>query len=180
MSDVDPAAVGDRIELLLEASAAAGPVARERAEELVRVVVELYGAGLERLLEIAHDAGALTDDVLDALGADELVSSLLLVHGLHPDGLEARVERALGVVRPSVEDSGATVELAALSDDAVRLRLVGAGSGCGSSAAALSGAIEDAVRAAVPEVARVEVVQDDATLIPVTSLTARLRAPVPT
>ena len=33
---LDPASCGERIELLLEASAAAGPVARERAEELVR------------------------------------------------------------------------------------------------------------------------------------------------
>ena len=32
---------------------------RERAEELVRLVVELYGAGLERVLELTYDAGAL-------------------------------------------------------------------------------------------------------------------------
>jgi len=97
---LDPSACGERIELLLEASAAAGPVARERAEELVRLVVELYGTGLERVLELAHEAGALDDDLLGALAADELVSSLLLVHGLHPYGVEERVERALDGVRP--------------------------------------------------------------------------------
>ncbi|MCW2623142.1 MAG: hypothetical protein JWL64_2744, partial [Frankiales bacterium] len=64
---LDPAACGERIEQLLDASGAAGPLARERSEELVRLVVALYGAGLERLLEIAYDAGALDDDLLDAL-----------------------------------------------------------------------------------------------------------------
>ena len=81
---VDPAAVGDRIEQLLEASAAAGPVAAARAEELVRLLVDLYGAVLERLLTLADEAGALDDTLLQALAADELVSALLLVHGLHP------------------------------------------------------------------------------------------------
>ena len=45
----DVAAAGERIESLLAASAAGGAAARERAEELVRVVADLYGAGLERL-----------------------------------------------------------------------------------------------------------------------------------
>ena len=91
--------VGGRIEALIDASAAAGPVAHERAEELVRLVVDLYGAGLERLLEILHERGAL-DGSLDALAADELVAGLLLVHGLHPYDVTTRVEQALVSVRP--------------------------------------------------------------------------------
>lgn len=177
-SAVEPAACGERIELLLEASAAAGPVARERAEELVRLVVELYGAGLERVLDIAYDAGALTDELLAALADDALVSALLLVHGLHPYGIEDRIERALAGVRPVVEAQGASVELTSVADAAVRLRLVGAGSGCGSSSSALAGVIEEAVRAAAPEVLRVEVEQGGPALIPVTSLTKRLRGVV--
>ena len=75
-------------------------VARERAEELVRLVADLYGAGLERMLDILHDAGRLDDDVLAALAGDELVASLLLVHGLHPYDVHTRVEQALDGVRP--------------------------------------------------------------------------------
>ena len=71
--------------MLLEAASAGGRVARERAEELVRLVVDLYGAGLERLLEIVHEAGRLDDDLLAQLAADDLVAGLLAVHGLHPD-----------------------------------------------------------------------------------------------
>ena len=74
--------VGERIDVLLDSSGSHGPVARERAEELVRLVTDLYGAGLERLLELLHESGHLDDELLDRLARDDLVASLLLVHGL--------------------------------------------------------------------------------------------------
>ena len=176
---LDPAACGERIELLLEASAAAGPVARERAEELVRLVVELYGAGLERLLELVHDTGSLDDDLLASLAADELVASLLLVHGLHPYGVEERVERALDSVRPYLGSHGGDVRLLAVSDDGVvHLQLLGSCDGCASSAVTLELAVEDAIRAAAPEVVRIDVEAAAPTgpaVIPVEQLTVRLR-----
>ncbi len=49
---------GDRIETLLEASSAGGALARERAEQLVRELVELYGAGLTRVVGLL-DAAAV-------------------------------------------------------------------------------------------------------------------------
>src|SRR4029453_12109125 len=42
----DVQVVGERINALIDASASGGVVARERAEELVRLVADLYGAGL--------------------------------------------------------------------------------------------------------------------------------------
>lgn len=184
---LDPAACGERIELLLEASAAAGPVMRERAEELVRLVVELYGAGLERVLELAYDGGALSDELLASFAGDELVSSLLLVHGLHPYGVEERVERALDGVRPYLGSHGGDVRLLDVSDEGVvRLQLLGSCDGCASSAVTLELAVEDAIRAAAPEVVRIDV--EEATpasgaatpgLIPVAQLTSRLRAAEP-
>lgn len=180
----DLTACGDRIELLLEASAAAGPVARERAEELVRLVVELYGAGLERLLELAYDAGALDDDLLATLAADELVSSLLLVHGLHPYGVQERVERALDGVRPYLGSHGGDVRLLEVTDDGVvRLRLLGSCDGCASSAVTLEFAVDGAVRSAAPEIVRIDVETESpgaaGGVIPVEQLTARLRAAEP-
>jgi Fe-S cluster biogenesis protein NfuA/nitrite reductase/ring-hydroxylating ferredoxin subunit len=178
----DPAATGERIEHLLEASAAAGPIARERAEELVRLVVELYGAGLERVLEIAYDAGALDDDLLESLAADQLVSSLLLVHGLHPYAVEERVQRALDDVRPYLGSHGGDVELLEVTaDGVVRLALLGSCDGCASSSVTLELAVEDAIRAAAPEVVDIEVEEQPKPaaapgVIPVESLTARIRA----
>jgi len=180
---LDPSACGERIELLLEASAAAGPVARERAEELVRLVVELYGTGLERVLELAHEAGALDDDLLGALAGDELVSSLLLVHGLHPYGVEERVERALDGVRPYLGSHGGDVQLLGVDDEGVvRLQLLGSCDGCASSAVTLELAVEDAIRSAAPEIVRIDVEEAAPagaaaqSVIPVEQLSSRLRS----
>jgi len=151
MRGLDPAACGERIESLLEASAAAGPIARERAEELVRLVTDLYGAGLERLLELAYDAGALTDELLASLAQDELVSGLLAVHGLHPYGIEDRVEQALESVRPYFDSHGGDMRLVDISDEGVvRLQLLGSCDGCASSSVTLQATVEGAIRAAAP------------------------------
>jgi Fe-S cluster biogenesis protein NfuA/nitrite reductase/ring-hydroxylating ferredoxin subunit len=179
---LDLRSTGDRIEALLVATDAAGPAARERAEELVRLVVDLYGAGLERLLDALYDAGALSDDVLQRLATDELVSGLLLVHGLHPYGVEDRIAKALDDVRPYLGSHGGDVELVEVTDDGiVRLKMLGSCDGCPSSAVTLQLAVEGAITAAAPEVAAVEVLEapKDAVsgLIPLDSLTVRLREP---
>ena len=181
---VEPRAWGERIEQLLEASASGGPIVKERAEELVRLVVELYGAGLERTLDLIYEAGGLSPDALAALAGDELVSSLLLVHGLHPFGVEKRVEDALTTVRPYLGSHGGDVELIGVSDEGVvTLRMMGSCDGCPSSAVTLKLAVEGAIEAAAPEVIRIDVVEDSAStktgtsgVIPVTALSSRLRS----
>ncbi len=151
-------AVGERIDVLLDASGSGGVVARERAEELVRLVADLYGAGLERILEIVHDSGRLDDDVLAALAADDLVASLLLVHGLHPYDVTTRVEQALEGVRPYLGSHGGDVELLGVSEGGVvRLRLLGSCDGCPSSSVTLKLAVEGAIEAAAPEITSIEV-----------------------
>ena len=173
-------ATGERIDALLDASGAGGVVARERAEELVRLVADLYGAGLERILDLVHEAGRLDDDVLAALAADDLVASLLLVHGLHPYDVGERVEQALEGVRPYLGSHGGDVELIGVSQDGVvRLRLLGSCDGCPSSSVTLKLAVEGAIEAAAPEVVAIEVEDVSAPssqgLIPVDSLRARLQ-----
>lgn len=174
--------VGERIEVLLTASSAHGVMARERSEELVRVVADLYGAGLERILDIAYDAGRLDDVLLDALAADDLVASLLMVHGLHPHDVTTRVERALEEVRPYLGTHGGDVELLGVSaDGVVRLRLLGSCDGCASSSVTLKLAVEGAVEAAAPEVTGIEVetpAQSPPTggVIPASALRSRLEA----
>ncbi|MEO6020362.1 MAG: NifU family protein [Knoellia sp.] len=172
-------ATGERIDALLDASGSGGVVARERAEELVRLVADLYGAGLERILDITHDAGQLTDEVLAALAADDLVASLLLVHGLHPYDVGQRVEQALESVRPYLGSHGGDVELLEVSaEGTVRLRLLGSCDGCPSSSVTLKLAVEGAIETAAPEITSIEV--EDAepsgaqTVIPISSLRSRL------
>jgi Fe-S cluster biogenesis protein NfuA/nitrite reductase/ring-hydroxylating ferredoxin subunit len=174
---------GDRIQTLLDASAAGGPAARERAEQLVREVVDLYGAGLGRIMAALDDPAAV-----DRLAADDLVASLLLVHGLHPHDVHRRVSDALGSVRPYLGSHGGDVELLEVAKGAerspweytVRLQFSGSCKTCPSSSVTLELAVEDAVRAAAPEVTAIEVVAAEpaktASVIPADSLLAKVRA----
>lgn len=150
-------ATGDRIEQLLdELRATADPRAYDRAEELLRLVTELYGAGLERVVAVV---GEEAPGVLARLVDDELVSSLLLVHGLHPESLDARVERALEGVRPFLGQHGGDVELLDIdvAAGAVLLRLLGSCDGCPSSAVTLQHAVERAIVEAAPEIVKIDV-----------------------
>lgn len=166
-------AAGDRIETLLEASSAGGSAARERAEQLVREVVDLYGAGLARVVELL-DAGTL-----EQLARDDLVASLLLVHGLHPHDVEARVRTALDSVRPYLGSHGGDVALLGIADGVVRLELTGSCRSCPSSSVTLELAVEDAVRSAAPEIEAVEAVAaqpEPAAPIAAESLFSRVRS----
>ncbi len=185
---IDIQAAGDRIEALLTASASGGAVARERAEELVRIVADLYGAGIERILDIMHEMGRLDDAALAELAGDSMVSSLLLVHGLHPYDIHTRVEKALESVRPYLGSHGGDVELIDITDEGVvRLRLLGSCDGCPSSSVTLTLAVEGAVEAAAPEVVAIEVQTNDDTaaaaakgsLISIDSLRSRITEPDP-
>lgn len=146
---------GDRIQTLLDASSSGGAIARERAEKLVREVTDLYGAMLQRMMDVAlaEDPG-----LADRFAADDLVASLLLVHGLHPYDVERRVAAALDNVRPYLGSHGGDVTLLGVADGVVRLQFQGSCKSCPSSSITLELAVEDAVRAAAPEISDIEVV----------------------
>jgi Fe-S cluster biogenesis protein NfuA len=156
---VDLAAVGTRIEALIDACGVDGAGSVARAEELVRALSDLYGAGLARLLELLDDHGRLDDEVLDAIADDRLVSGLLLIHGLHPDDLTTRVHRALDRVRPYLGSHGGDVEVIEITADAVRLRWLGACDGCRGATATLTSAIDAAIRDAAPEIEMIDVAE---------------------
>ncbi len=129
---------------------------RDRVEELLRLVTDLYGGALARVVELAQEeAPAVVDRLVD----DELVASLLLVHGLHPAAVGARVEDALESVRPFLAQHDGDVELLDLDAEAgaVLLRLLGSCDGCPSSAVTLQGAVERAIREAAPEIVTIDV-----------------------
>jgi Fe-S cluster biogenesis protein NfuA/nitrite reductase/ring-hydroxylating ferredoxin subunit len=172
-SDAQWRTAGDRIQTLLDSCAAGGAAAHERAQQLVREVVGLYGAGLERIVALS-DPG-----MTERLATDDLVASLLLVHGLHPHGVHRRVSDALDRVRPYLGSHGGDVDLLEVDDDIVRLAFTGSCKSCPSSAVTLELAVEDAVRAAAPEISAIEVVAAEAgatSLIPAESLLAHMHS----
>ncbi len=159
MAARDPRTVGARIEALLdELGRIADSTVRDKAEEVARLLVELYGTGLERVVDALQAAGPPGEQALRALTEDELVCSLLMLHGLHPLDVETRVRQALDRVRPYLGSHSGGVELLGVDPEGVvRLRLEGSCSGCPSSTLTVRLAIEQAIGEAAPEVTRVEV-----------------------
>src|SRR5712672_2173269 len=114
-SDAQWRTAGDRIQTLLDSCAASGAAAYERAQQLVREVVGLYGAGLERIMQLAELSGQ-DPGMAERLATDDLVASLLLVHGLHPHDVHRRVSDALDRVRPYLGSHGGDVDLLEIAD----------------------------------------------------------------
>jgi Fe-S cluster biogenesis protein NfuA len=144
-------------ELLGSLDEIADPVAQQRVQELVGAVLELYGAGLDRILGVVADAGEPGLPIRDALLDDGIVASLLLIHGLYPVALEERVTQALDSVRPFLASHGGNVELISVEDGIARLQLQGSCNGCPSSAATLEHALREAIDAAAPDLLGLEV-----------------------
>jgi Fe-S cluster biogenesis protein NfuA len=154
----DAQAAGERVEALIaELRARAGSQAGDVAEELVGSLVELYGAGLAAVVAILGQDGDAGPRLLDALAADPLVESLLLVHDLHPLDSDARIRRALERVRPRLGAHADAVSYLGIDDrSVVQLRLTASGHGCGS-ASTVRQTVEEAVAEAAPELAGVAV-----------------------
>lgn len=122
----------------LESSA--DPATRSAVEELVRGILEYHGEGLRRIVELVRESGG--EGMVRQFTRDDLIASLLLLYGLHPDDFETRVRRAV--------DAIPQVELAGVTDFTVRVRAL-------SSGGASRPAIEQAIYAAAPETAGVEI-----------------------
>jgi Fe-S cluster biogenesis protein NfuA len=150
--------VADRIESILgEIGTLPDPRAKEGAAELLRLLMDLYGAGLRRVLAIAAEAGPEGSRVVDALAEDDLVSSLLILHGLHPLDLDARVRRGLQRVQAILEPHGGRLRLVTASEAVVRVELDMGGHACGSSSGTMKLAVERAIGETAPEVREVDV-----------------------
>jgi len=137
-------AVGARVEeLLAQLRSGDDPRVADRAEELVRLLMELYGAGLERVVAlVGREPGG--GGINRRLAQDELLASLFVLHELHPVPLEDRVAEAL----ESASLSGAT--FLGLDDEGTAHFELEGGTGCGSHTSQF--AIEKAVLAVAPEV----------------------------
>jgi Fe-S cluster biogenesis protein NfuA len=138
--------------LVGELDSVVDPAARAAAKQLLQLLMELHGTGLERILSIAFRAGEPGARIIDECGHDPLVSSLLVLYGLHPDDLETRVSRAVERIRPSMRKQGAELELLAIDSAVVRLRVDTNGHSCGSTTQVLKSMAEDAIYEAAPDV----------------------------
>jgi len=152
------AQVGTRVEeLLATLRTSAGETVAATAEELVGLLVGLYGDGLAVIVAVLRDRGDAGAATLARLTEDPLVESLLLVHGLHPLDIDARIQRALDRVRPYLGSHAGGVQYLGVTDGVARLRLEGSCHGCPSSTVTVQLAIQGAGEEAAPEVTQVVV-----------------------
>jgi Fe-S cluster biogenesis protein NfuA len=150
--------VGARVDELLGTLRSSGNEAAPAAEELVRVLLGLYGDGLGHIMTAVHESGDAGAAVLDRMLADPLVEGLLILHDLHPLDVDARIQRALDRVRPYLGSHAGGVEYLGVTDDGVaHLRLEGSCHGCPSSTVTVRLAIQGAIEEAAPEVSDVVV-----------------------
>jgi hypothetical protein len=132
--------------------------------DAVRALTDVYGEALARLTALlGTDPAAMA-----AVSADELLTHLLVLHGVHPDPPEARIRAALARLGPELAEHGVTVEPGSVVGTVATIRLGrangpapasggGCGGGCGTGPgpAAIADAVRDAVLAVAPEMTEV-------------------------
>jgi Fe-S cluster biogenesis protein NfuA len=140
-------------ELVAELENISDAESRASAKALVQLLLDLHSVGLERALEIVarNESGP---GIVDDLGRDPLVGSLLVLYGLHPLDLEGRVAQAVEKVQPRVRKGGGELELLGIQGGTVRLQIQITGHACGSTGKTLKAMVEDALYEAAPDMGR--------------------------
>lgn len=152
----DPAAIGTQIESVIQRMGTlADAHARGQAQELVRLLMTLYGAGLSRVLDIVRTEEGGPAAVVERLAADGLVGSLLVLHDLHPHPVDVRIQRALTAL--GAHFPGIDIVLAGVDGAAAHLRLERGASAGPPPGEAVRVAIERAVQEAAPEIGAVHI-----------------------
>ena len=74
------------------------------------------------------------------------------------ESIENRVKTALAEIKPQIQADGGDIDLVAIEDNIVKVRLRGACVGCPMSALTLKAGVERIIKQKVPEIESVEAV----------------------
>lgn len=142
----------------------ADPESRASAKALMQLLLELHAVGLERTLAIIAGDGESGLRLIEDLGRDPLVSSLLVLYNLHPLEMETRITQAIEKVQPRVRKGGGELEILGIEGGVVRLHLQVTGHTCGSTKTTLKQMVEDALYEAAPDMSGlvIEGLEDEA------------------
>jgi Fe-S cluster biogenesis protein NfuA len=133
------------------------------ARELVQLLMEVHGAGIERIMEIIDESGPQGEAIILKAGKDPVVRHLLLLYSLHPDDLETRVLRALDAAGPRLRKHNSEVELVEIRDGVVQVRVSTSGHACGSTGKTVQAILEECIYDQAPDLASLEILgQEDA------------------
>jgi hypothetical protein len=123
------------------------------ARELVQLLMEVHGAGIERIMELVFESGAHGEEIIGRFGQDPIIRSLLLLYSLHPDNLETRILTAVDNVRARLCKSDAEVEVLSIHDGVVQLQLRTSGHACSSTTKNLQAIVEESIYELAPDLA---------------------------
>lgn len=126
-------------------------------KELVQLLMDVHGAGLDRIMEIVFDSDGPGPAIIDKLGNDTITSSLLLLYSLHPQDMETRVHQSIDRMRPRLRKLSCSVDLAGIAEGAVQVRVTAGGHSCGSSSKDIRAIVEECVFELAPDVASLEI-----------------------
>ncbi len=126
-------------------------------KELVQLLMNVHGAGLEKIVEIVFESGNAGPAIVDNLAKDSIVSSLLLLYSLHPDDLETRVRKAMEQMRARLRKLSCSAELVNIEEGFVQVRVTASGHSCGSSTSEVRAIVEDGVYEFAPDVVKLEI-----------------------
>ncbi|HEY8146454.1 MAG TPA: hypothetical protein VIG06_27420 [Kofleriaceae bacterium] len=150
---------GDIERTIAEIESAADPATRERVRALVSAVLELHAGALARLCALSGP------ERVRELAADPSVAGVLLLHGLHPDPIEARARAALDEAAEVLARRQVVAELVDAAGG--RLRVLVSRTGGGACGGAVISEIEARLLAAAPDAESIAV-DDAAALVSIT------------
>lgn len=137
--------------LVVELNDAPEGCSKVAAREMVQLLMEVHGAGLERIMELVFESGDYGEAIINRMGQDPIARNLLLLYSLHPDDLEIRVLKALEEAKTRLRKHNADVEVVSIQDGAVHLRFLTSGHACGSTTKTLQSIVEESIYELAPD-----------------------------
>jgi len=149
-----------RVEVLTQAAEALSDTsARNCVRELIRAVLDLHKAALTRMWKLITQSGDSVNHLSERLVEDPLVSSLLLLHELHPVGLEDRVCKAIDALRPALKGYGYAADILEATQERIWIGLRTDRDDPGFSTHLVTPIVEEAILAVAPDVQRIQIDQ---------------------
>jgi Fe-S cluster biogenesis protein NfuA len=140
---------------------------RDRVEEMMDLVDAFHREGLGRLVEMIRLWRG--EVFLESVADDDVTGYFLSAYdfGEAPDdrdrlAAEEAVDAAVEELRPMIESHGGMIVVEEIKDGVVKVQMLGSCDGCPSSAATLTGGMEEALRRHWPNFRRLEVVEPGA------------------
>lgn len=153
-------ALAERVDRVLDSIKGLPEDARMKAMELKKAIEAFHEHALRKLVRTFRETEEGKELLLKAV-EDPSIYAMFLLHGIIKQDLFTRVASALEEVRPYMRSHGGGVELVEVEGKTAYVRLQGACSGCSLSAVTLKNGVEEAIKARVPEIEHVVMVEEE-------------------